>query len=76
MQIMHSEPNYVISHLCIIPEAPNKVIRRVVIRRVDTLCLFCFVAGLGWGGEGRQPQEKNVTCKKSQVYYTSYLITS
>ena len=64
MQIVHPEPNYAISHQCIIPEALNKV-----IWRVDSLFLFCFVAGgVGGGVEGRQPQEKKMwLAKKSQV---------
>ena len=72
MQIMHPEPNYAISHLRIIPEALNKV-----IWRVDTLLLFCFVAGGGGGGGGGKTasRKKNVTCKKAK-FNTSYLITS
>ena len=69
MQIMHSEPNYVISHLRIIPEAPNKVIRRVVIRRVDTLCLFCFVAGVGGGGGKTASRKKCDLQKKPSLLY-------
>ena len=60
---MHSEPNYTILHLRIIPEALNKV-----IQRVDILLLFCFVAGGGGEGEEKTAsRKKNVTCKKSQV---------
>ena len=64
MQIVRSEPNYVIAHLCIIPEALNKV-----IWRVDTLFLFCFVAGgVGGGGGGKTASRKKMwLAKKSQV---------
>ena len=62
MQIMRPEPNYAISHLRLIPEALNKV-----IWQVDTLLLFCFVAGEVGGGGKTASRKKNVTCKKSQV---------
>ena len=65
--------NYAISHLRIIPEALNKV-----MWRVDTLLLFCFVAG-GWGGGGwREDSLKKKKCdlQKKAKFNTSYLITS
>ena len=52
---MHSEPNYAILHLCIIPEALNKV-----IQRVDILLLFCFVAGGGGEGEEKTASRKQM----------------
>ena len=68
MQIVRSEPNYVIAHLCIIPEALNKV-----IWRVDTLFLFCFVAG-GWREDSLK--KKKCDLQKKAKFNTSYLITS
>ena len=64
MQIMHPEPNYAISHLRIIPEALNKV-----IWWVDTLLLFCFVAGgVGSGGwRVDSLKKKKGDLQKSQV---------
>ena len=74
MRIMHSEPNNAISHLRIIPKAPNKVIRWVVIWRVDTLRLFCFVAGVG--GEREDSLKKEMWLAEKAKFNTSYLITS